>query len=68
MPLVPGDNDQGIKDKLAEGAKAANEAQQERVGTTDHHRANPGPVVTDKLPEPASREETEKRMKELNQK
>ena len=36
--------------------------------STDHHRAAPGPVMAENLPEAASKEELRKRADELNKK
>lgn len=60
-----------MKDKLAEGAQDANAAKAERTGnvaSAEHHQANPGPVMAENLPEPASKEELKKRAEELNKK
>ncbi|KAF2172409.1 hypothetical protein M409DRAFT_17642 [Zasmidium cellare ATCC 36951] len=71
MPIIPGDKDPEIKNNLAEGAKGAEQAKAERTGgvaSTEHHKANPGPVIAENLPEAASKEELKKRAEELNKK
>ncbi|KAL9535170.1 hypothetical protein SMMN14_01327 [Sphaerulina musiva] len=73
MPVIPGDNDQEIKEKLAQGKVEAEALKKEKkseggVATLEDHLANPGPVIAENLGEPASKEELKKRMEELNQK
>lgn len=76
MPVIPGDNDQEMKETLARGkveAEALKEEKKEEKekgggATLDNHLANPGPVIAENLGEPASKEELKKRMEELNQK
>ncbi|KXT08617.1 hypothetical protein AC579_4463 [Pseudocercospora musae] len=65
MPVVPGDNDKEMKEKLAQG-KAEAEAKKADKASSQHHNANLGPVMAENLGEPASKEELKKRAEELN--
>ncbi|CAK4031633.1 Hypothetical predicted protein [Lecanosticta acicola] len=67
MPVIPGDNDQAMKDKLAQGAKDAEATKAERQAQASSQQQT-NPVIAQDLPEAASKEELRKRAEELNKK
>ena len=58
-----------LKEKLTQATKDANASKEGHdKASIQHHQANPGPVIAENLPEPASKEELRKRAEELNKK
>jgi len=67
MPIIPQDKDVEIKKHLEQETRNAEDAKREPgVATVNDHKANLGPVISQNLGEPASKEELQKRAEELN--
>ena len=59
----------GLKEQLAKATEESKQQQQggeKKLATAQDHQANPGPVISQDIGEPASKEELRKRAEELN--
>jgi hypothetical protein len=57
-----------LKDSTEKVSQETDPSSTKDKATMDHHKANPGPVMTDNLGPKAGKEELRKRAEELNKK